>query len=150
MRALWAPGTRAAAGLPETTSYPRPAHDIPIILGGSGDRTLRIAREYADAVNVRTEHVDRAVDALEGSDVTVTVLDLPTVGRDREDVWARVERLRGSTRAAAYAERTHAGTPAEQRDRYGALAARGVDTVFLAVADLDGPDDLERLAPLTA
>ncbi|WP_457204077.1 LLM class flavin-dependent oxidoreductase [Nocardioides sp. HB32] len=150
MRALWAPGTRAAAGLPETTSYPRPAHDIPIILGGSGDRMLSIARQYADAVNVRTEHVDRAVDALEGSDVTVTVLDLPTVGRDREDVWARVERLRGSTPAAAYAERTHAGTPAVQRDRYGALAARGVDTVFLALADLDGPDDLERLAPLTA
>jgi alkanesulfonate monooxygenase SsuD/methylene tetrahydromethanopterin reductase-like flavin-dependent oxidoreductase (luciferase family) len=148
MRALWAPGTKAAAGLPETTSYPRPVHDIPIILGGSGDRMLRIAREHADAVNVRTEHVDRALRVLAGTDVRVTVLDLPTVGRDREDTWARVERLRGPTRAAAYAERTYAGTPAEQRDRYGALADRGVDTVFLAVADLEGPDDVERLAPL--
>lgn len=148
MRALWAPGTRAAAGLPETTAYPRPAHDIPIVLGGSGDRMLRVAREHADAVNVRTEHVEKACRALAGTDVRVTVLDLPTVGRDRDDTWARVERLRGGTRAAAYAERTHAGTPAEQRDRYGALADRGVDTVFLAVADLEGPDDLERLAPL--
>ena len=148
MRALWAPGTKAAGGLPETTCYPRPAHEIPIVLGGSGDRTLRIAREHADAVNVRTEEVDRARAALAGSDVRLTVLDLPTIGRDREDTWARVERLRGTTRAAAYAERTHAGTPAEQRDRYGALADRGVDAVFLAVADLDGPDDVERLAPL--
>ena len=148
MRALWAPGTKAAAGLPETTSYPRPVHDIPILLGGSGARMLRIAREHADAVNVRTEHVDKARRALAGTDVAITVLDLPTVGRDREDTWARVERLRGTTRAAAYAERTYAGTPAEQRDRYGALADRGVDTVFLAVADLEGPDDVERLAPL--
>ena len=72
----------------------------------------------------------------------------PTVGRDREDTWARVERLRGNTRATAYAERTHAGTPAEQRDRYGALADLGVDTVFLALGDLDGPEDVERIAPL--
>ena len=72
------------------------------------------------------------------------------VGRDRDDTWARVERLRGSTRASAYAQRTNAGTPAEQRDRYGELADRGVDTVFLAVGDLEGPDDVERLAPLLA
>jgi alkanesulfonate monooxygenase SsuD/methylene tetrahydromethanopterin reductase-like flavin-dependent oxidoreductase (luciferase family) len=150
MRALWAPGTRASAGLPETTCYPRPRHDIPIVLGGSGDRTMRIARKHADAVNVRTEHVDRARSALDGTDVKVTVLDLPTVGRDRDDTWARVERLRGRTKASAYAQRTHAGTPAEQRERYGALADRGVDTVFLAVADLEGPDDVERLAPLLA
>lgn len=57
-------------------------------------------------------------------------------------------RLRGRTPAAAYAERTHAGTCASHRDRYGALAAAGVDTVFVALADLDGPEDLERLAPL--
>nr|WP_232523816.1 LLM class flavin-dependent oxidoreductase [Nocardioides sp. MAH-18] len=149
MRALWAPGTKAAAGLPETTGYPRPAHDIPIILGGAGARTLRIARRLADGVNVATGNVDRAIAALEGTDVTITVLDLPTIGRDREDTWARVERLRGSTPAAAYAERTHAGTPGQQRDRYGALADRGVDTVFVALADLADAADLERLAPLT-
>ena len=78
-------------------------------------------------------------------EVMVTVLDLPVVGRDRDDTWARVERLRGSTPAAAYARRTNAGTPAEQRDRYAALADRGVDTVFLALADLDGPEDVLAL-----
>jgi alkanesulfonate monooxygenase SsuD/methylene tetrahydromethanopterin reductase-like flavin-dependent oxidoreductase (luciferase family)/predicted kinase len=148
MRALWAPGTRAAAELPETTSYPRPAHDIPIILGGSGGRTLRIGARLADAVNVRTELVDRALAAVQGTDTKVTVLDLPTIGRDRDDTWSRVERLRGNTQASTYAERTHAGTPAEQRDRYGRLAARGVDTVFVAIADLESADDLDRLAPI--
>ncbi|MFC7494116.1 MULTISPECIES: LLM class flavin-dependent oxidoreductase [unclassified Nocardioides] len=152
MRALWSSGTKEYAGdrvsLPETTSYPRPVHDIPIVVGGSGARTLRIGARMADAVNVRTDLVDRALAAVEGTDTTVSVLDLPVVGRDRDDTWARVERLRGNTKASAYAQRTHAGTPAEQRERYGALADRGVDTVFLAVGDLDGPDDLERIAPL--
>ena len=41
-RALWAAGTKAYDGsrvsLPETTSYPRPTHDIPVIVGGSGVR----------------------------------------------------------------------------------------------------------------
>ena len=49
MRALWAPGTKPYAGqrvsLPETTSYPRPVGDLPVIVGGGGDRTLRIAVE---------------------------------------------------------------------------------------------------------
>jgi len=148
MRALWAPGTKAAGGLPETTSYPRPAHDIPIVVGGSGERTLRIGARLADAVNVRTELVDRAITAVRGTDVKVTVLDLPTIGRDRDDTWARVERLRGGTKASSYAERTHAGTATQQRDRYGALAERGVDTVFVAIADLESADDVDRIAPI--
>ena len=166
MRALWGPGTRAYDGdrvhLPETTAYPRPAHPIPIILGGSGEqRTLRIAARLADGVNLPSgiDVVDRKLEVLRAhcrevgrdpAEVTVTVLDLPVVGRDRDDTWARVERLRGSAPAGHYLRRVNAGTPAEQRDRYGALADRGVDTVFLGLADLDGPEDVERVAPLLA
>ena len=56
MRALWAPGTKAYDGdnvsLPETTCYPRPAAGIPVIVGGTGPRSLRIAAEQGDAANV--------------------------------------------------------------------------------------------------
>ena len=79
-------------------------------------------------------------------EVAVTVLDLPVVGRDRDDVWARVERLRGRTAAATYARRHHAGTPAEHRDRYAGLADAGVSTVFVALPDLAGPDDVLAVA----
>ncbi len=163
MRALWASGTKEYAGdrvtLPETTSYPRPAGPVPVLLGGSGERTLRIAGRLADGINVPSDldalaaRIAVARDAAAGAsrdpaEVTVTVLDLPVIGTDRDDTWARVERLRGRTAAAAYAQRTHAGTAADQRDRYGSLADHGVDTVFVAVADLQAADDVLRLAPL--
>jgi hypothetical protein len=64
------------------------------------------------------------------------------VGRDRDDVWARIERLRGRTAAAAYARRHHAGTPAQHRARYERLHEQGVGTVFVALPDLSRPEDL--------
>ena len=161
MRALWARGTKAYDGdrvaLPETTCYPRPTSEVPIIVGGAGERrTLRIAARLGDACNLPSdlELLDRKVGVLrqhcdevgrDASEVAVTVLDLPVVGRDRDDVWAKVERLRGRTPAAAYALRHHAGTAAHQRERYERLAERGVSTVFVALPDLRRPEDLLEL-----
>ena len=115
MRALWAPGTKAVAEhgvhLPETTCYPRPPAPVPVVVGGGGERrTLRIAAELGDACNIVSSDPDllrHKVEVLrrhcaevgrDPAEVAVTVLDLPVVGRDRDDVWARVERLRGRTR----------------------------------------------------
>jgi alkanesulfonate monooxygenase SsuD/methylene tetrahydromethanopterin reductase-like flavin-dependent oxidoreductase (luciferase family)/predicted kinase len=162
MRALWSPGTRAYDGervaLPETTCYPRPVHDVPVIVGGGGERrTLRIAARLGDACNVPVDAVEAKTEVLrrhcdevgrDPDEVAVTVLDLPVVGRDRDDVWTRVERLRGRTPAAAYARRHHAGTAQQHRARYADLAERGVSTVFVAMADLTGPDDLAGLGAM--
>lgn len=165
MKALWAAGTKAYDGhgvvLPETTSYPRPAAPIPVVVGGSGERrTLRIAAAHGDACNLRTTDEDelrRLVGVVHAhcddlgrdrSEVAVTVLDLAVVGADRDDVWARVERLRGRTPAATYAARTHAATVAGHRDRWARLAGLGVETVFVATPDLGGPEDVLALRGL--
>lgn len=165
LRALWAPGTKAYHGervnLPETTSYPRPAGDIKIIVGGQGDRTLRIAATLADACNLPADLalLDRKLPALrtaceqagrDPADVAVTVLDLPVIGRDRDESASLVERLRGRTSAAAYARAHHAGTAADHLGRYRLLAERGVTTVFVALPDLTRPEDLLKLAPITS
>jgi alkanesulfonate monooxygenase SsuD/methylene tetrahydromethanopterin reductase-like flavin-dependent oxidoreductase (luciferase family)/predicted kinase len=163
-RALWAPGTRAHDGarvsLPETTAYPRPAHDIPVIVGGNGERrTLSIAARLGDACNLPSDPdvlghklsvLDRHLAAAGRTreDVAVTVLDLPVVGRDRDDAWAKVERLRGRTGAAAFARRTRAGTVEQHRARYAALGDLGVATVFVGVRGLEGPDEVRALAGL--
>lgn len=163
LHALWEKGTKAYAGtrvaLPETTAYPRPVGRPQVIVGGSGERrTLRIAAAQADACNLPSDEevlahklgVLRSHCAEVGRDpaeVAVTVLDLPVVGTDRDDTWRRVERLRGRTAAAAFARRHHAGEALSHRDRYRRLADEfGVSTVFVALPDLDGPDDVARLA----
>jgi alkanesulfonate monooxygenase SsuD/methylene tetrahydromethanopterin reductase-like flavin-dependent oxidoreductase (luciferase family)/predicted kinase len=164
MRALWQPGTRAWRGdrvqLPETTCYPRPTSEIPIIVGGSGERrTLRIAARLADGCNLPSDlaSLDHKLDVLRGhcavagrdpATVQVTVLDVPVIGRNREQVAVIVERLRGRSSAAAFARRHHAGLAADHAARYRQLARRGVSTVFVALPDLTGPDDVARLAPV--
>jgi alkanesulfonate monooxygenase SsuD/methylene tetrahydromethanopterin reductase-like flavin-dependent oxidoreductase (luciferase family) len=165
MRALWGKGTKAYDGdrvsLPETTCYPRPVSVIPIIVGGGGERrTLRIAAQLGDGCNLSSDLrvLDRKLAVLRrhcdqvGRDFTelaITLLDLPVIGRDRDDVWSRVERLRGSRPAAAYAEKHHAGTITDHVRRFEELAARGVDSIFIAPPDLATPDDVLALEPLT-
>jgi alkanesulfonate monooxygenase SsuD/methylene tetrahydromethanopterin reductase-like flavin-dependent oxidoreductase (luciferase family)/predicted kinase len=166
LRALWAPGTKAYSGryvrLPETTCYPRPLHPIPILVGGSGQRrTLRIVAEQADACNLPSTEpeLERLIAVLrqhcadvgrDPAEVGVTVLDVPLIGTDADDVAARVERHRGRVPFPVYAARTHAGTAAHQVERYRRLADLGVDTVFLALPDLCDADDLARCGPLLA
>jgi alkanesulfonate monooxygenase SsuD/methylene tetrahydromethanopterin reductase-like flavin-dependent oxidoreductase (luciferase family)/predicted kinase len=164
MRALWQPGTKAYRGdrvqLPETTCYPRPVSPIPIIVGGNGEkRTLAIAARLADGCNLPSDpavlavklavlraHCQRA--GRDAAEVAVTVLDVPIVGTDREHVASIVERLRGRISATAFARRHHAGLAADHAARYRDLAARGVRTVFVALPDLAGPEDLGRMAPV--
>jgi alkanesulfonate monooxygenase SsuD/methylene tetrahydromethanopterin reductase-like flavin-dependent oxidoreductase (luciferase family)/predicted kinase len=164
LRALWAPGTKSYRGryvqLPETTCYPRPVGDVPIIVGGSGERrTLRIAAEQADGCNlpsdqttlptkINTLHRHCAAVGRDPASVEITVLDLPVIGADREDVAVRVERLRGRLPAAVYAAHHHAAPAVDHVRRYRELVDLGVRTVFIALPDLAGADDLARCAPL--
>jgi alkanesulfonate monooxygenase SsuD/methylene tetrahydromethanopterin reductase-like flavin-dependent oxidoreductase (luciferase family)/predicted kinase len=166
LRALWAPGTKAYHGryvhLPETTCYPRPVSDVPIIVGGSGERrTMRIAAEQADGCNLPSDqkvlrskidilHRHCAAVGRDPESVEITVLDLPVIGTDREDVAVRVERLRGRLPAAVYAARHHAAPAVDHAQRYLELADLGVGTIFIALPDLSGADDLARCTPLLA
>jgi len=164
LRALWQPGTKAYSGprvsLPETTCYPRPVGDIQIIVGGGGERrTLKIAATMADACNLPSDRdtLDRKIAVLreyclvaqrDPSEVAVTVLDVPIIGRDRDEVHALVERLRGRTAATAFAKRHHAGVPSDHISRYRQLADRGVSTVFVSLPNLAGAEQVSGFASI--
>jgi alkanesulfonate monooxygenase SsuD/methylene tetrahydromethanopterin reductase-like flavin-dependent oxidoreductase (luciferase family)/predicted kinase len=166
IRALWRQGTRAYDGdrvrLPETTCYPRPLSDIPIIVGGAGERrTLDIAARLADGCNLpaAVDVLDRKLAVLRGhceragrdpAGLLVTVLDVPVLGRDRDHAADLVERLRGRVQAASYARQHHAGSAADHIGRYRLLAQRGVRIAFVSLPDLSGPEDVLRLAPVAA
>ena len=151
-----------AGPLPETTCYPRPVSQIPVIVGGGGERrTLAIAARLGDGCNLPSDTgtLDRKLAILrrhcaeagrDPAQVEVTVLDIPVIGRDREHAASIVEKLRGRTTAAVFAQRHHAGTADDHVGRYRLLAERGVRTVFVSLPDLAGPEDVLRLAPLAA
>ncbi|HEY5881259.1 MAG TPA: LLM class flavin-dependent oxidoreductase [Nakamurella sp.] len=158
LRAFWGPGTKPYRRFPETTCYPRPAR-IPILVGGGGERrTLKIAAALADGCNLpsaadldRKLAVFRSHAAVAGrpmQELRVTVLDVPIVGADPDEVARLVERHRGRTKATAYAAGHHAGTPDAHIARYRGLADRGVDTVFVSLPNLTGPAEIEQFASI--
>ncbi len=161
LRAFWGPGTKPVGALPESTCYPRPG-PVRILVGGGGERrTLQIAARLADGcnLNVAPDLLDRKLGVLRAhlaaagrsaDDFEVTVLDLPVLGRDADEVARLVERHRGPRRAAAFTATHPAGTAAEHIARYRALAEKGVGAVFVSPAQLDGADDVERFAPVLA
>ncbi|TCM41757.1 LLM class flavin-dependent oxidoreductase [Kribbella sp. VKM Ac-2568] len=151
---LWGPGNKPWRGkvldVPETACYPRPLQDpLPILLGGSGDRTLRLAARYADAANVfgdavkvrqKAEYLKAHTEAGK-QPPRLTHLSTTLVGKDHQQVNELVDRLRPRNQdPARYAATVNAGTIADQIGRFRELAEAGTAEVMLSLPDLD--DDL--------
>ncbi len=150
---LWGPGNKPFHGrvldVPDTTCYPRPLQErLPLLVGGSGRRTLRLASKYADAVNVFGDVAavrERAayVRSLTDRPVEITHLSTTLVGAD---VDALVERLRPRNQnPARYAATVNAGTVDDQIGRFRELAEAGVTEAMISLPDLDTLDDVGRV-----
>lgn len=138
---LWGKGAPAYEGrrlrLAGALSYPRPLQEhVPILVGGSGERrTLRLVAQHADACNLfgDADTVRRKVEVLHEH--------CATRGRDLTTV--RITHL--STAPAAGEE-----TIDERIGRYRLLAEAGVQTAIVGLADLDGPEQVERFTEVIA
>ena len=148
--------------MPEALCYPRPLQDhIPLLVGGSGERrTLRLVARYADAGNLFGDAatVRRKVAALHGhcadvgrdtSEIEVTHLGDVLVGRDRAEVDRLVDAAKPPrVSAERFAARVRAGTIDDHAVRFAALADAGVTHAIVSLAGLEGPEPVERFAPL--
>lgn len=159
---FWGAGSPAFEGrvlkVPEAMCYPRPiqAH-VPLLVGGSGERrTLRLAARYADACNVFGEPdvVRHKIEVLRAhcrdadrdpEEVQVTHLTDVLVGWDRTEVDERVaSRKPARMSAERFAARVHAGTVDDHVARFRAFASVGVQQAIVSLADLTGPEEVER------
>ncbi|WP_344241114.1 LLM class flavin-dependent oxidoreductase [Kribbella hippodromi] len=154
---LWGPGNKPFHGkvleVPDTTCYPRPLQShLPVLVGGSGPRTVRLAARYADAVNVFgdiTAVRKQAAYLREVSSRAVELTHLSTtlVGKDHRAVEQSVQRLRPrNVNPAAYAATVNAGTVDDQIGRFRELSEAGVAEVMISLPDLETLDSLDSVA----
>ncbi len=163
---LWGKGSPSFAGttitIAEAMCYPRPVQShVPIIVGGSGERrTLPLAARYADGCNLFGEPdvVARKVAVLAGhcaeigrdiDEVAVSHLSTVLIGRDRDEVDAKIERLRPKRMGAErFARETNAGTVADHYERARRLVDAGAPTLIVRLVDVADAGSVERLGDL--
>ena len=163
---LWGKGSPRFTGttitIAEALCYPRPIQQhVPVIVGGSGERrTLRLVARYADGCNLFGEPdvVARKVAVLTrhcaefGRDISaVDVSHLSTVliGRDRDEVATKIERLRPKRMGAErFARDVNAGTVADHYERARRLIEAGARTLIVRLVDVADDGAVERLGDL--
>ncbi len=121
---------------------PTPLDHLPIVIGGTGPKTMHLVAEYADWWNVPMHQTDRLASARAaagGARVSVQLLiTLVTDERQRVDVVALAQRRFGGMAAEGHL----VGSPAELLPRLRALEDRGVERIYTWFTDFAAPDTL--------
>ena len=144
IRALWAGETVDLDGeylqLRGARQEPLPLAHIPIVIGGTGPKTLALVRDFADWWNVHTGEVGRVPELRDRvGDARVSIQQMiafvPTES-DRDAVTELTHRRFGPRTTAVIA------TGPELVDHYGALAEQGVERVYAWFCDFAAPETL--------
>jgi alkanesulfonate monooxygenase SsuD/methylene tetrahydromethanopterin reductase-like flavin-dependent oxidoreductase (luciferase family) len=144
VRALWTGEAVTFEGehfqLTGAQQQPTPLGHIPILIGGSGPKTLELVRRHADWCNLPIHQLDRLDDvrATVGEDVRIStqhrVVWVPP-GGDRAEVEATALRRFGTTGMVV-------GEAAELVEHFRGLNALGVDRFYIWFADFAPPETL--------
>lgn len=143
VRQMWSPDDGPFTGehyrLAETLCSPQPLHDVPVMIGGSGERkTLRLVATYADACNLFA-NPESGPDAVARK---LRVLDghCADVGRDPGDV----------RRTILWSGHDPGEDPAGFAEAMKPYAALGVTEVHVMHLGNEPVDFLRRIAPAIA
>ena len=153
VRALWTGEPVSYEGryfrLRDARQRPAPTRRIPIVVGGTGPRTLALVRAHADWWNVPIDRLD-ALDtvASPGARVSAQVMvALVPSEADRPAVEATLARRYGGT---PMGDTALVGTPDELAAGVAGLRARGVERIYAWFADFAPPETLARFAEVIA
>lgn len=143
MRALWAGETVDFEGeylqLKGARQAPQPLGHIPIVIGGTGPKTLALVRDFADWWNVHTGALDRVPELKDqvgdaGVSIQQRVSFVPSEA-DRASVTETTIRRFGQSSAVI-------GTSPELVDHFAELEGQGVQRVYVWFCDFAPPETL--------
>lgn len=129
----------------ERGQVPRPAHPIPLVLGGTGKRMMDLVRAHADWWNIPSHQLDR-LPAL-----------LPTVGKARASLQQMVGFVGRDADRTAVTERSArlfghlgdglvCGDAAELAAHFAGLSVQGVERFYVWFADFAAPQTISEFA----
>jgi alkanesulfonate monooxygenase SsuD/methylene tetrahydromethanopterin reductase-like flavin-dependent oxidoreductase (luciferase family) len=135
-------------GIPEEsdrTQVPRPAHPIPLVLGGTGPKLMGLVRKYADWWNLQANHLDKLA-TLRPSAGSARVSVQQMIGFVRRDS-DRQAVIEESRRRFSYLGPGLVCGDADELGKYFAdLATAGVERFYVWFADFAAPASLEEFA----
>lgn len=124
---------------------PRPERKIPLVIGGTGPKTMDLVRRYADWWNVPSHQLDRLPKLLPTvGDVGVSVqlmVGFIGAGADRDAVVAASTRRFGHLGSGLVC-----GNADELRAHFADLAAQGVRRFYVWFADFAAPATLREFS----
>jgi alkanesulfonate monooxygenase SsuD/methylene tetrahydromethanopterin reductase-like flavin-dependent oxidoreductase (luciferase family) len=124
---------------------PRPGRRIPLVLGGTGKKTMELVRRHADWWNVPSHQLDRLPALLPTvGDVRVSVQQMVGFiahGADRAEVTAVSTRRFGHLGSGLVC-----GDAGELVDHFASLSAQGVERFYVWFADFAPPATLAEFA----
>ncbi|MBU8810299.1 LLM class flavin-dependent oxidoreductase [Mycolicibacterium goodii] len=129
----------------DRAQLPPPRHDIPLVIGGTGRRTMGLVRRYADWWNIPSHRLDRLPELL------------PTIGRARASLQQMVGFVgRDADPAAVTARSTRlfghlgsglvCGDAAELVDHFAGLVAQGIERFYVWFSDSAAPQTISEFA----
>ncbi len=135
---------------------PRPLGKIPILIGGSGPKTLALVRQHADWWNLDTRYNDRfhgpEFEDLRGQIGTARISVQQKVGHVAAD--ASLDEVADKAKRRFGRKGVLLGSGGELVDYFAELAGRGVERVYAWLSDYSTPGALEQfgeevIAPLS-
>ncbi|OBK28314.1 NADP oxidoreductase [Mycobacterium asiaticum] len=120
---------------------PTPTHSIPLLLGGSGPRLMKLVARYADWWNLQANHLDRLprlADAAGSARISVQQM----VGFVRADADSNAVREVSTRRFGHLGPGLVCGDATELTAHFAGLAAQRVERFYVWFADFAAPKSL--------
>jgi alkanesulfonate monooxygenase SsuD/methylene tetrahydromethanopterin reductase-like flavin-dependent oxidoreductase (luciferase family) len=155
MRALWTGEPVDYDGrwfrLRGARQRPVPSRKIPIVIGGTGKRTLAIVREHADWWNVPIHQLHRLDEGREQvGDARASVQIMVALVPDESERAAVTETVHRRFGVSGMGGTVVIGTAGELADHFAGLRARGVERFYVWFTDFAPPDTLCRFGDVVA